>query len=421
VELPYEISPDYKRVRQRDMLFARLEWDESTRGLYEGLGALPRSLERIAKRTEGYGLEDYALLSAARYFDGFNDMLAYETEGAFDLYSDVSHSLRGWTLAHETWQGDPRLENAREEFREKKSPEEITAMVKKTARLLGADLVGIARYDERWVYSHLYRRRDPTEGHWVITRRSRLHDFPPEEEGHEIPFDMPQAKSVIVLAFEEHMDALNTSPAIISAADVGFAYSRMAFTTGSLAEFGRALGYWTRATGNDLALSIPFAVMAGLGELGRHGQLITKEYGPRIRLSKIFTDMELVPDGPQVFGVWEYCKVCKKCAEHCPPRAIPSDDEPSWEGTVAESNTGVRKWHVSADLCSRYMKWNGGDCTNCQSRCPYNKDYSHWYHRWARDLAPRLGRGFARFALWLDDALGYGQQASSEEWWKAVP
>jgi reductive dehalogenase len=161
--------------------------------------------------------------------------------------------------------------------------------------------------------------------------------------------------------------------------------------------------------------------MAGLGELGRHGQLITKEYGPRVRLSKIFTDMELVPDEPQVFGVWEYCKVCKKCADHCPPRAIPSDDEPSWEGTVAESNTGVRTWHVNAELCSRYMKWNGGDCTNCQSRCPYNKDYSHWYHRWARDLAPRLGKGFAQFALWLDDALGYGQQASSEEWWKAQP
>jgi reductive dehalogenase len=419
-ELPYEISPDYQRINQRNLLFARLDWDDGVKGLYEGLGPMPRSLERIAEGAEGYGLADYALLGAGRYLDGFNDMLSSATGGDFDLYSDASRSTRGWTMAHESWLDDPRLERARCRLREEKGPEALTQMVKKAARFLGADLVGVAPYDERWVYSHLYRRRDPAdEKRWLNSRRSRPHDFPPGEEGQVIPFDMPQAKSVVVLAFKESYEALNTSPAIVGAAATGLAYSQMAFTTASLSEFIRALGHWARAAGNELALSIPFAVAAGLGELGRHGQLVSREYGPGIRLSKIFTDAELIPDGPRTFGVWEYCKVCKKCAITCPPRAIPFDDEPRWEGPAASSTSGVLKWHVNAELCSRYLKWNGGDCTNCQSRCPYNKDYSRWYHRVARDIAPKLGKGFASFTLWLDDILGYGRQASSDEWWEA--
>lgn len=40
---------------------------------------------------------------------------------------------------------------------------------------------------------------------------------------------------------------------------------------------------------NDISLSIPLAIEAGLGELGRNGLLITKDFGPCVRLCKIFT------------------------------------------------------------------------------------------------------------------------------------
>lgn len=49
---------------------------------------------------------------------------------------------------------------------------------------------------------------------------------------------------------------------------------------------------------NDTALAIPYAIKAGLGEYGRHGLLITPEYGPRVRIGKIFTDMPLAHDVP---------------------------------------------------------------------------------------------------------------------------
>ena len=44
----------------------------------------------------------------------------------------------------------------------------------------------------------------------------------------------------------------------------------------------RNLGYKAEPTMNDTALAIPYALKAGLGEYGRHGLVITPEFGPRV-------------------------------------------------------------------------------------------------------------------------------------------
>jgi epoxyqueuosine reductase len=134
-----------------------------------------------------------------------------------------------------------------------------------------------------------------------------------------------------------------------------------------------------------------------------------------MRLSKTLTNMPLATDEPVTFGVWEFCKDCKKCADHCPSRAIPFDDEPSWQGPTISNNSGVLKWYVQPERCFRFWLRNGCGCANCLTNCPYNKDYSHWYHRLVREMGPRLGR----FAVRADDLLGHGKQASAEKWWRS--
>ena len=64
--------------------------------------------------------------------------------------------------------------------------------------------------------------------------------------------------------------------------------------------------------GNDTALSIPLAIDAGLGELGRNGLLITPEYGACVRLCKVFTDLPLEADRPVEFGLAEICQRCRR-------------------------------------------------------------------------------------------------------------
>ncbi len=60
------------------------------------------------------------------------------------------------------------------------------------------------------------------------------------------------------------------------------------------------------------------ARMAGLGWQGKSLLLINPEYGPRVRLVTILTDMPLTPDGP----VKNRCGACLECVQACPASAI---------------------------------------------------------------------------------------------------
>ena len=75
---------------------------------------------------------------------------------------------------------------------------------------------------------------------------------------------------------------------------------------------------------NDTGLVIPMAIQAGLGEYARNQLVITPEFGPRLRFSKIFTDMPLKSDKPRRPGVVKFCDICTKCVDACPVKALPS-------------------------------------------------------------------------------------------------
>lgn len=63
------------------------------------------------------------------------------------------------------------------------------------------------------------------------------------------------------------------------------------------------------------------AVAAGFGRLGRHGALLSEEFGSRLRQIVIVTDAELPADAIELGQ--DYCKDCSVCAEVCPMSALP--------------------------------------------------------------------------------------------------
>ena len=67
------------------------------------------------------------------------------------------------------------------------------------------------------------------------------------------------------------------------------------------------------------------AVAAGLGELGWSQVLLTKKWGPRVRMGTILTDAELEPDPLMKPGT--LCNRCMKCVQTCPGGAIPKAGE----------------------------------------------------------------------------------------------
>jgi len=271
-------------------------------------------------------------------------------------------------------------------------PATLTRAVKKAARLLGADLVGVCRLDRRWLYSEVWLR----------------------DTGERIPLELDEAyASAVVLGFSMDYAMVTASPTAVSAAAVALGYSRQTAASVSLARFIRALGFRAIASGNDTALSVPLAVDAGLGEASRMGMLVTPEYGARVRLAKVITDMPLEPDSPIAFGVREWCRKCMKCARKCPASAIPQDPDPSWSGPSEANNPGVYKWYVDGDRCLAFWLKNGIDCITCIAACPYSKPHELW--RTERGPAP--GRDDESVYVWLHGRAATDEPLHPADWW----
>jgi epoxyqueuosine reductase len=327
----------------------------------------------------GFERQDIAFRNASWYLDSRFARSIYET--GFGLYTWENKRDGLCTLPEDAkFDGSDAAYNTR--------------MVKKAAKLYGANLVGICKYDKRWTYTKgfdLYRRED-----FEI----------------EIP---DECEYVINIAVAMDYDHYKYTPTFIGGAGTGYGYSKMAFSAGLTAQFLRQLGYKAIPMGNDTALSIPYAIQAGLGELGRNGMLITPKYGPCVRLCKVLTDLPLVCDKPIEFGVAEFCDVCKKCATSCPGAAIP-EGERSTEPVNISNAGGALKWMVDGERCFKFAAVNKVDCGNCVRACPFTKPQG-WLHDWSRWIIqrfPLLNRLFVK----IDDWLGYGEQGDLAAFWR---
>ena len=107
------------------------------------------------------------------------------------------------------------------------------------------------------------------------------------------------------------------------------------------------------------------ATRAGLGWVGRNCQLITRRFGPWIRLGTVFTDMDL-PCAPPVER--SFCGRCTLCVEACPAKALKGK---SWHpGLSREEILDVRacdQWKKE-----HYFQYHKGhNCGICAAVCPH--------------------------------------------------
>jgi epoxyqueuosine reductase len=110
-------------------------------------------------------------------------------------------------------------------------------------------------------------------------------------------------------------------------------------------------------------LLIPPAISAGLGELGKHGSLISPRFGAGVRFAGVTTDLPLVPTRPIQFGADEFCATCQVCTQACPPRAIAPNKQ---------MVRGVERWYVDFDKCIPYFA-EAASCGICIAECPWTR------------------------------------------------
>lgn len=161
-------------------------------------------------------------------------------------------------------------------------------------------------------------------------------------------------------------------------------------------EFPGCSGRWYADTGPVLEKA--WAERAGIGWIGKHANLITRDHGSWVFLGEIITTLELAPDAPAE----ELCGTCRLCIDACPTRAI------------------VEPWVVDSGRCLSYITiehrgdadpafqgrtdgWIFG-CDVCQDVCPWNRKFA----RPTEDLrfAPRPGALTTPLEEWAEMTTG---------------
>ena len=377
-EAGIEVTDTFERFEQRNDVFSRAFWDDQVKSPDSDRFFNSYRIEAAPRRGEGFNQRDFALRNAAWLI---SDIISERSAG------DGRREGFQAAIANDTPVAPERVEIA--------DRHEAAAEVKNIAKLFGADLAAITDFDIRWIY----------------TSRVDTRDF------SSVPNDLPDGlTSTIVLGHAMDYQLVRTYPSALAGAATGREYSHEAAIVMQVAAYIRNLGYEAVASMNDTALVIPFAIKAGLGEYARNQLVITPEYGPRVRFSKIFTNMPLAHDRPRRLGVREVCDQCTRCASACPVKALPFG-APSDQPVNRSSIKGVRKWTSDAEKCFGYWAKLASDCAICLRVCPFNRDYSRFWNRtWlALALSP-----LRSLALWLDDRQKRAARLKPREWWQRL-
>jgi epoxyqueuosine reductase QueG len=368
-----ETTKDFERFTQRNDVFTRAFWDDTVRSKQtDGFFASYR-MEATPRRGDGFTQRDFALRNAAW------------------LISDVITDRNADQGRREGFQAPISYDTPVAPVQlEVDAPAAMSTEIKRISKFFGADLCGVTDMDDRWLYASRIDTRDLSEA----------------------PNDLPEGMtSVIVLGHEMDAELVATYPSALAGAATGREYSHEASVVMQMAAYIRNLGYEAVASMNDTGLVIPYAVKAGLGEYARNQMVITPEFGPRLRFSKIFTNLPLAHDVAEPKGVKDFCDICTKCADACPVKALPFGP-PEVGGSNVSAIKGVRKWTSNAEKCFSFWAKMSTDCAICMRVCPFNRDFDTWRDRMWRKLA--LSR-FRRLALWLDR--NRGGRVKPSAWW----
>jgi len=176
--------------------------------------------------------------------------------------------------------------------------------------------------------------------------------------------------NVIVLIYEMNKDLIQKAPSFDTFKMIMGTYKELNQHTNLLANFLRRKNYAAQAGPalGGVSNYVVMAKIANLGWVGKHGLLITPEFGPRIRLSVIFTNIQNLPKSKDSSHSWieSFCKKCGECVNTCPGDAILNKPI---------INKKTQFTHIDNNECYPHF-YNQYGCSVCIKNCPFSyRDY----------------------------------------------
>ena len=186
----------------------------------------------------------------------------------------------------------------------------------------------------------------------------------------------PEAQSIIVVAlnyFTPHEHEENPDKGKISRYAWGDDYHDV------LKEKLRELLCWIREEKPETEAKIcvdtapimdkAWAVRAGIGWLGKHSNVISKEFGSWFFIGEILLDLELEYDDEIMEN---HCGTCTACLDACPTNAIVAPYIVDSKACISYATIELRSEELPSEVSENLNGWLYG-CDICQDVCPWNR------------------------------------------------
>lgn len=185
---------------------------------------------------------------------------------------------------------------------------------------------------------------------------------------------VPGAKSVITLLLNYFPDQMqSTNAPKISKYAFGNDYHEVIRTKLKLflQEINEQIG---EVHGRGFVDSAPvleraWAQKAGIGWIGKNGNLITKQNGSFFFIATLIVDLELIYE--DAFAK-DYCGTCTKCIDECPTDAILPDKVIDGSKCISYLTIELKDALIPTAMKGKFDNWMFG-CDVCQDICPWNR------------------------------------------------
>ncbi|HEX3560714.1 MAG TPA: tRNA epoxyqueuosine(34) reductase QueG [Pyrinomonadaceae bacterium] len=247
----------------------------------------------------------------------------------------------------------------------------LTSEVRRRALELGFQKVGVARAEalaeERARLEEWLARGHHAGMEWMARGTARRAD--PREF-------LPGARTVVVVAlnyFTPHEHAADPCTGKISRYAWGDDYHDvLGEKLKALLSFVKELS--PEANGKACvdaqpAMDKAWGVRAGLGWIGKHTNLITRDYGSWVFLGELVLDIELEYDAARVE---DHCGTCTLCLDACPTGAIVEPYVVDSARCISYATIELRAPELPREVAGHLEGWLYG-CDICQDVCPWNR------------------------------------------------
>ncbi|MCW5518875.1 tRNA epoxyqueuosine(34) reductase QueG [Aureitalea sp. L0-47] len=110
-----------------------------------------------------------------------------------------------------------------------------------------------------------------------------------------------------------------------------------------------------------------WAAKSGLGWMGKHSNLISKQVGSFFFIAELIIDLELEYDSP----VTDHCGSCTACIDACPTEAIVEPYVVDGSKCISYFTIELKN-EIPSEMAGKFDDWMFG-CDVCQDVCPWNR------------------------------------------------